>query len=179
MRVTVGSSAKKIEKNGDHQEVHLLKIKIQVEYNGGGYSNTGTNSTFEINGSTQTLQRVLNFTHLIVRSVACRHSRDANKPRGQSDDTVSITLYLVQLHRKIDDFSLSKQRPSLLKADAQQFPQIPIANIESVESKMRVPHNATVDITALVVTYSGTFNGTFKAAREWTNDPAWLLFDLL
>ena len=45
-------------------------------------------------------------------------------------------------------------------------------------TKISIPHNATVQSNG-ALSYSGTFNGTFKAAKEWTNDPAWILYDVL
>jgi predicted phage tail protein len=45
-------------------------------------------------------------------------------------------------------------------------------------TKISIPHNATVQNDGSL-SYSGTFNGTFKTAKEWTNDPAWILYDVL
>ena len=44
---------------------------------------------------------------------------------------------------------------------------------------VKIPHNGTVDPTNGRLTYSGTFNGTFKTDKAWTRDPAWVLYDLL
>jgi len=45
-------------------------------------------------------------------------------------------------------------------------------------TKIKIPHNGTVQSDGSI-SYSGTFNGTFKTDKEWTNDPAWILYDLL
>jgi len=45
-------------------------------------------------------------------------------------------------------------------------------------TKIKIPHNATVR-TDGSLSYSGTFNGSFKTDKAWTNDPAWILYDLL
>ena len=45
--------------------------------------------------------------------------------------------------------------------------------------KVKIPHNATVELATGRLTYSGTFNGTFKTDKAWTSDPAWVLYDLL
>ena len=45
-------------------------------------------------------------------------------------------------------------------------------------TKIKIPHNGTVQ-TDGSISYSGTFNGTFKTDKEFTNDPAWILYDLL
>jgi len=44
---------------------------------------------------------------------------------------------------------------------------------------VKIPHNSTVDYSNGRLVYSGTFDGSFKADKEWTSDPAWVLFDLL
>ena len=44
---------------------------------------------------------------------------------------------------------------------------------------VKIPHNATVDYTNGRLTYSGTFDGSFKTDKEWTSDPAFVLYDLL
>ena len=69
---------------------------------------------------------------------------------------------------------------AFLKFDARQFRNIPQRKYLVRGIKVRIPHNATVDTTTHLgrITYSGLFNGTLSAAT-WTNDPAWLLFDLL
>ena len=64
------------------------------------------------------------------------------------------------------------------KFDAQQFPSIPKRTYRIRGLKVRIPHNATVRADGSL-SYSGTFNGTFKAAREWCTDPSFILYDLL
>ena len=36
-----------------------------------------------------------------------------------------------------------------------------------------------MDLQTGAISYSDTFNGTFKTDKEWTTDPAWILYDLL
>ena len=64
------------------------------------------------------------------------------------------------------------------KFDAQQFPNVPRRTYRIRGLKVRIPHNATVRADGSL-SYTGTYSGTFKAAREWTNDPVWILYDLL
>ena len=66
-----------------------------------------------------------------------------------------------------------------LRIDSEQFPRIPRRTFRIRGIKVKIPHNATVDISNGRITYSGSFNGTFKANKEWTADPAWILFHLL
>ena len=66
-----------------------------------------------------------------------------------------------------------------LRIDSEQFPRIPRRTFRIRGIKVKIPHNATVDLSNGRITYSGTFNGTFKTDPEWTSDPAWILFNLL
>ena len=66
-----------------------------------------------------------------------------------------------------------------LRFSAEEFPQLPSRVLRVRGKKIKIPHNATVDLTNGRLTYSGTFNGSFKADKEWTSDPAWILYDLL
>jgi predicted phage tail protein len=68
---------------------------------------------------------------------------------------------------------------SALRFSSELFQNTP-ARFFRVRGKLvKIPHNATVDLTNGRLTYSGTFNGTFKTDKAWTSDPAWVLYDLL
>jgi predicted phage tail protein len=66
-----------------------------------------------------------------------------------------------------------------LRFSAEQFPRVPKRVYRIRGRKVKIPHNATVDLQTGAISYTDTFNGTFKAAKEWTTDPAWILYDLL
>ena len=66
-----------------------------------------------------------------------------------------------------------------LRFNAEQFPRIPTRVFRIRGRKIKIPHNATVNLQTGAITYAGTFNGTFKTDKEWTTDPAWILYDLL
>ena len=66
-----------------------------------------------------------------------------------------------------------------LRFNAEQFPRIPKRVYRVRGRKVKIPHNATVDLQTGAISYAGTFNGTFKTDKEWTTDPAWILYDLL
>tara|TARA_R100000988_G_C4007632_1_gene174107 strand:- start:2769 stop:6068 length:3300 start_codon:yes stop_codon:yes gene_type:complete len=66
-----------------------------------------------------------------------------------------------------------------LRLGAEQFPRVPNRVFKLRGIKVKIPHNATVDLATGRITYSGTFDGTFKAAKEWTTDPSWILYDVL
>jgi len=65
-----------------------------------------------------------------------------------------------------------------LRFDAETFPSQPKRMYRIKGAKIKIPHNGTVRADGSI-SYSGTFNGTFKTDKEWSNDPAWILYDLL
>ena len=66
-----------------------------------------------------------------------------------------------------------------LRFDSEAFPSIPLRMFKIRGTKIKIPHNGSVDSTTGRITYSGTFNGTLTTTTHWTSDPAWILFDLL
>jgi len=66
-----------------------------------------------------------------------------------------------------------------LRFSAEKFPRIPNRRYKIRGIKIKIPSNASVNATHGNLTYAGTWNGTFKASKEWCSDPAWILYDLL
>ena len=66
-----------------------------------------------------------------------------------------------------------------LRFSAEKFPRIPNRVYRIRGIKVKIPSNATVNSTHGSLSYAGTWNGTFKASKEWCSDPAWILYDLL
>ncbi|CAI1871232.1 Domain of uncharacterised function (DUF1983) [Serratia liquefaciens] len=60
-----------------------------------------------------------------------------------------------------------------IQFDAKQFPNIPQVSSEPKGRIIRVPSNYNPETRE----YTGTWDGTFKTA--WTNNPAWLTYDLM
>jgi len=65
-----------------------------------------------------------------------------------------------------------------LRFDAKTFPTTPRRSYRVRGTKIKIPHNGTVRSDGSI-SYSGTFNGSFKSDKEYSNDPAWVLYDLL
>ncbi len=65
-----------------------------------------------------------------------------------------------------------------LRFDAETFPSVPSRMYRVRGTLIKIPHNGTVRSDGSI-SYSGTFNGTFKSDKEYSNDPAWVLYDLL
>jgi len=60
-----------------------------------------------------------------------------------------------------------------IQFDAKQFPNIPQVSCEPKGRIIRVPSNYNPETRE----YTGTWDGTFKTA--WTNNPAWITYDLM
>ena len=65
-----------------------------------------------------------------------------------------------------------------IRFNAQEFQSFPTVKFRVKGTKIKIPHNATVRSDGSL-SYSGDFNGTFKTNKEWSSDPAWILYDLL
>ena len=65
-----------------------------------------------------------------------------------------------------------------IRFDAETFPSVPTRMYRVRGTLIKIPHNGTVRADGSI-SYSGTFNGTFKSDKEYSNDPAWCLYDLL
>ena len=78
----------------------------------------------------------------------------------------------------------AEQRPYLdiahvgLRFNAESFRSIPTRTYRIRGIKVKIPHNTTVRSDGSL-SFSGSFNGTLKTDKEWTNDPAWILYDVL
>jgi predicted phage tail protein len=66
-----------------------------------------------------------------------------------------------------------------LRFDSEQFPQTPNRSYRVRGLKIPIPSNGTVDSTTGAISYSGSWNGSFKTDPEWTTDPSWILHELL
>ena len=68
---------------------------------------------------------------------------------------------------------------SSLRFSSELFTSAPNRVFKLRGKLVKIPHNATVDYSNGRLTYSGTFDGSFKPDKEWTSDPAFVLYDLL
>jgi len=68
-----------------------------------------------------------------------------------------------------------------LRFNAQEFQSYPKRMYRVKGTKIKVPHDTTIDSNNGRVIYPAdyTFNGTFKTNKEWCSDPAWVLYDIL
>lgn len=68
--------------------------------------------------------------------------------------------------------------------DAEQFPAIPSRAYELDGAQIQVPQGYTPTVinsdgTYTSAVYPSVWNGTFDSTLKWTNNPAWILYDLI
>ena len=176
VRVTLTiPSLRIVESDGDIVG-HEVSIKIQVQYNGGGFNDVISDT---ISGkSSAKYQR----DYMITLSGS--FPVDIRMVRVSADETstrrASSTIF--QAYTEIIDEKFRYPNAALvgLRFDSRQLGNIPSRKYLIRGIKVKIPSNATVDTTTHLgrITYSGVWDGTFSAAT-WTNDPAWCLYDLL
>ena len=176
VRVTIAfPQLQKFEDNGD---INGAEVALTIQ-------------TIENDGTTQTV-----ITDTVKGRAASTYFRDykINLPSGTS---FPVTI---RVNRTTDDSTDSFLNDSFqwssfteiinqsnayansahvgLRFDAETFPSVPTRMYRVKGTLIQIPHNGTVRADGSI-SYSGTFNGTFKADKEYSNDPAWVLYDLL
>jgi len=177
IRITIGfPSIQKFQDDGDIVGTSVdLSIKVIQ-----GDGTTSTSITDTVKGRSKDpyfRDYIVTFSSNIVFPVQIRVERDT------ADSTSSTLVDAFQWVSFTEIINEQRSYPDVahigLRFDAEQFPQIPTRMYKIRGIKVKIPHNATVDTTTGAISYSGTFNGTFKTLKEWTSDPAWILYDLL
>jgi len=168
-RVTVSVPAlQRQESDGDIKGTSLI-FEVYLQSNGGGYQLV---TRHEISGKTNTrYQRALTFNLTgsppwdirIVRITA-----DSTKLTLQND------LYW-DSYTEIIDSKVNYTLSAVLGVtiDAEQFQSIPKRTYDIKGLLVQVPSNYNPE----TLVYTGTWDGTFKQA--WTNNPAWVFYDLV
>ena len=176
VRVTLQLPALQIIEDDGDIIGHSVRIQLQVQYNGGGYT-TVVDDT--VSGkTTNSYQR----DYVIALSGAfpvdvrmVRVSADESSARRQNR-----TFWFSYTEILDEKLRYPNSALSFLRFDSRQFNSIPTRKYLIRGIKVQLPSNATVDTTTYKgrVTYSGVWDGTFGAAT-WCADPAWCLWDLL
>ena len=164
-----------IEDDGDIVG-NSVSIQIQLQYDGGGFNTVLTDTISGKSSSRYQRDYVLELTGSFpVDMRVVRTSADETSNKKQNKTFWSS-------YTEIQDEKLAYPNTALagLRFSAKQFQSIPRRKYLIRGTKVRIPHNASVDTTTHLgrITYSGLFNGTLSAAT-WTSDPAWCLYDLL
>lgn len=176
VRVTLQLPALQIIEDDGDIIGHSVRIQLQVQYNGGGYT-TVVDDT--ISGkTTNSYQRDYLLTlsgsfPVDIRMV--RVSADESSARRQNR-----TFWFSYTEILDEKLRYPNSALSFLRFDSRQFDSIPSRKYLIRGMKVRLPSNATVDTSTYKgrVTYSGVWDGTFGAAA-WCADPAWCLWDLM
>ena len=184
VRVTLTiPSLRKILDDGDIVGF-VVNIKIQVQYNGGGYNDVITD---EIRGkSSARYQRdyLIDLIPIAPEEIESGYPVDIRMVRVSDDESsarrINKTIFTSYTEIISDKFRYPNSALVALRFDSRQFSSIPSRKYLIRGIKVKIPSNATVDTTTHLgrITYSGVWDGTFQAAT-WTNDPAWCLYDLL
>lgn len=153
-----------------------VELRIEVQYSGGSYQVVVSGNDGTISGRTpDTYIRdyLINLNgafpvNIKVTRVTSDSSSSKLSNEFQWNNYVEI---------KYDQRTYPNSALIGLKVDAEQFNAIPTRKYLVKGTKVKIPHNATVRADGSLA-YSGTFNGTLDAA-QYTNDPAWCLYDLL
>jgi len=183
LRVTIKIPIlRKVEEDGDIVG-HSVQIRIEVQYNGGGYNAVKTDT---ISGKSSNL-----YLRDYVFPLTGSFPVDVRVVRVSADDAdakhSSQTWW--QSYTKIIDekFRYPNTALAFLRFDSRSFQNIPARKYLIRGIKVKIPSNATViTSTSLGVgesqlgrlTYSGIWDGTFQAAT-WCADPSWCLFNLM
>ena len=176
VRVTVAfPQLQKFEDNGD---INGAEVALTIQ-------------TIENDGTTQTV-----ITDTVKGRAASTYFRDykINLPSGTSfpvtirvnrttdDSTDSFLNDSFQWSSFTEIINESKAYANSahvgIRFDAETFPSVPSRMYRVRGTLIKIPHNGTVRADGSI-SYSGTFNGTFKTDKEYSNDPAWILYDLL
>jgi len=176
VRVTIAfPSMQKFEDNGDINGASVV-LNIQTIENDGTTTTVITDTVKGRTASTYFRDYKINLPSGTSFPVTIRVNRvtsDSTEPTLQNSFQWSSFTEIINESRAYANFA-----HVALRFDAESFPNQPRRMYRVKGTKIKIPHNGTVRADGSI-SYSGTFNGTFKTDKEWSNDPAWILYDLL
>ena len=176
LRVTLTVPSLQILEDDGDVVGHSVNIKIQIQYNGGGYNDVINDTISGKSSNRYQRDYLIDFTG--------SHPVDVRMVRVSADETsqkrASTTIFQSFTEIIDDKFRYPNSALVALRFDSRQFSNIPPRKYLIRGIKVKIPSNATVDTTTHLgrLTYSGIWDGTFQAAT-WCSDPAWILYDLL
>ncbi len=176
VRVTVNVPALQILQDDGDIVGHSVSLNIQVQYNGGGYTEVLSDTISGKTGNLYQRDYMIAFNGAFPVDIrVTRTSADESSAKRQNDIFWSSYTEIIDEKLRYPNSALVG-----LRFDARNFNNIPSRKYLIRGIKIRLPSNATVDTTTYLgrVTYAGVWDGTFGAAT-WCNDPAWCLYDLL
>lgn len=164
----------RIKDNGDIKGSDF-RFKIDVQYNGGGYTTYLDKEVKGRSGDQFERDYIIRLQNPVfpVDIKVRRTSKD-------SDDEKEVNAFYWSAYTEITYAKLRYPNSALvgITINAEQFSAIPNRSYLIRGIKVRIPNNATVDSTTGRLIYTGIWSGVFGAA-QWCTDPAWILWDLL
>ena len=160
-----------------------VQIRIEVQYNGGGYSTVKNDTISGKSSSSYKKDYVfpLNGSFPVDIRVS-RVSKDDANTRNSSKTFWDSFTHIID-----EKFRYPNSALTYLRFDSRSFSNIPTRKYKIRGIKVKIPSNATVITSTGTgigesqigrLTYSGIWDGSFSAAT-WCADPAWCLYDLL
>jgi len=153
-----------------------VQLEIAVQYSGGSYSTVISGNAGTITGRTPDpylRDYLVNLDGAFPVNIKVTRIT-ANSTSAKLINEIQFNNYV---EIKYDQRTYPNSALIGLRVDAEQFTAIPKRQYLVKGIKVKIPHNATVRADGSL-SYTGTFNGTLGAA-QYTNDPAWCLYDLL
>ena len=176
VRVTLGfPTLQKFEDNGDINGAEVA-LTIQTIENDGTTTTVITDTVKGRTASTYFRDYKINLpsgTSFPVTIRVNRTTADSTETTLQDSFQWSSFTEIINESRAYANFA-----HVALRFDAETFPNQPRRMFRIRGTKIKIPHNGVVRADGSI-SYSGTFNGTFKTDKEYSNDPAWVLYDLL
>ena len=176
VRVTLGfPTLQKFEDNGDINGAEVA-LTIQTIENDGTTKTVISDTVKGRTASTYFRDYKINLPSGTSFPVTIRVNRvtsDSTEPTLQNSFQWSSFTEIINESRAYANFA-----HVALRFDAESFPNQPRRMYRVKGTKIKIPHNGTVRADGSI-SYSGTFNGTFKTDKEYSSDPAWILYDLL
>ena len=176
VRITISfQSIQTVEDNGEITGASA-GVQIQIIQNNGTTTTPITDTVTGRSTSVYFRDYLINLpsnTSFPINVRVSRTTADTTSPTFSAFNWSSMTEVIFEQNAYPNTAHLA------LRFSAEQFPRIPKRSFRLRGIKTKIPHNATVDLATGRITYTGTFNGTFKTGTEWHSDPAWVLWDLL
>ena len=176
VRVTIGfPQLQKFEDNGDINGSEVA-LTIQTIENDGTTTEVINDTVKGRTASTYFRDYKINLKSSTSFPVTIR----VNRTTADSTESTHVNAFQWSSFTEIinEQKAYANSAHIALRFDAETFPTQPRRMYRIRGTKIKIPHNATVRSDGSL-SYSGTFNGSFKADKAWTNDPAWILYDLL
>ena len=176
--VKVVISVPTLQRISDKGDIYGTSIQLQiaVQYNGGSYETKVSGNAGTITGRTADLYER---EYLIALDGAFPVNIKVTRITADSTSTKLTNAFQWNnyVEIKYDQRTYANSAIIGMRVDAEQFSNVPTRKYRIKGIKVKIPHNASVNADGSL-SYSGTFNGTLGAA-QYTNDPAWCLYDLL